>query len=130
LAGIVFLRTREFERVVAFYRGRVEMTVWLEQPGIAILRHGNLLLGFNRQETADTQGVFTFFYETRAEVDAMYERLADVALDRPKENAKYRIYHFYGRDPEGRSVEFQQFLHPVSLWPLRAGGSTGAARPD
>lgn len=115
MAGIVFLRTREFVPVVAFYRERVGMTTWLEQPGIAILRHGNLLLGFNRQEEVDTQGVFTFFYETRAEVDAMHQRLADVALGSPRENAKYRIYHFYARDPEGRSIEFQQFLHPVSL---------------
>jgi len=44
----------------------------------------------------------------------MHGRLADVALGPPKENPKYRIYHFYGRDPEGRSIEFQQFLHPVS----------------
>jgi len=91
------------------------MTTWLEQPGIVILRHGNLLLGFNRQAEPDTQGVFTFFYDTRAEVDAMHGQLADVALGPPRENAKYRIYHFYARDPEGRSVEFQQFLHPVSL---------------
>jgi hypothetical protein len=114
VSGIVFLRTREFEPVVTFYRERVGMTTWLEQPGIAILRHGNLLLGFCRHEAVDTQGVFTFFYETRAEVDAMHVRLADVALGPPKENPKYRIYHFYGSDPEGRSVEFQQFLHPVS----------------
>jgi catechol 2,3-dioxygenase-like lactoylglutathione lyase family enzyme len=118
MAGVVFLRTREFERVVAFYRGRVGMTVWLEQPGIAILRHGNLLLGFCRGETADTQGVFTFFYGTQAEVDAMHVRLADVALGPPRENAKYRIYHFYARDPEGRSIEFQQFLHPVPIQPV------------
>jgi hypothetical protein len=115
VAGIVFLRTRDLGQVVAFFRERVGMTMWLEQPGIAILRHGNLLLGFNRQDEPDTQGVFTFFYETRAEVDDMHERLADVALGPPRENAKYRIYHFYARDPEGRSVEFQQFLHPVSL---------------
>jgi catechol 2,3-dioxygenase-like lactoylglutathione lyase family enzyme len=115
VSGIVFLRTREFERVVAFYRERVGMTMWLEQPGIAILRHGNLLLGFHRQDEPDTQGVFTFFYETRGEVDAMHRRLVDVALGPPKENPKYRIYHFYGKDPEGRSIEFQQFLHPVSL---------------
>jgi catechol 2,3-dioxygenase-like lactoylglutathione lyase family enzyme len=115
VAGIVFLRTREFERVVAFYRERVGMTMWLEQPGIAVLRHDNLLLGFHRQYEADTQGVFTFFYEMRAEVDAMHQRLADVALGPPKENAKYRIYHFYARDPEGRTIEFQQFLHPVDL---------------
>jgi len=120
VSGIVFLRTREFERVVAFYLERVGMTVWLEQPGIAILRHGNLLLGFNRQEAADTEGVFTFFYETRDGVNAMYERLADIALNPPRENAKYRIYHFYARDPEGRSIEFQQFLHPVQFEPGRA----------
>lgn len=114
MSGIVFLQTREFEPVVTFYRERVGMTIWLEQPDIAILRHDNLLLGFCRGETADTQGVFTFFFSSRAEVDAMYVRLADVALGPPKENPKYRIYHFYGKDPEGRSVEFQQFLHPAS----------------
>jgi len=115
VSGIVFLRTREFERVVAFYRERVGMTVWLEQPGIAILRHGNLLLGFHWQDDADTQGVFSFVYETAIEVDSMYQRLADVALGPPKENPRYRIYHFYAKDPEGRRIEFQQFLHPVSL---------------
>jgi catechol 2,3-dioxygenase-like lactoylglutathione lyase family enzyme len=115
VSGIVFLRTREFEPVVAFYRDRVGMITWLEQPGIAILRHGNLLLGFHRQYEADTQGVFTFVYETRAEVDSMHQRLDDVALDPPRENPKYRIYHFYARDPEGRTIEFQQFLHPVDL---------------
>ncbi|MBN2466425.1 VOC family protein [candidate division WOR-3 bacterium] len=120
MAGIVFLRTREFDHVVAFYRERVGMTVWLEQPGIAILRHGNLLLGFNRQEAADAEGVFTFFYETRAEVDMMHERLADIALGPPRENPRYRIYHFYARDPEGRSIEFQQFLDPVQIEPARA----------
>jgi len=120
MAGIVFLKTREFESVVAFYLERVGMTVWLEQPGIAILRHGNLLLGFNRQEAADTDGVFTFFYESQAAVDAMYEQLADIALGPPRENPRYRIYHFYARDPEGRSIEFQQFLDPVQIEPVRA----------
>ena len=96
-----------------FYLDRVGMTVWLEQPDIAILRHGNMLIGFHRQPEPDLDGLVTFFYDRREEVDAMYERMRDIAAGEPKENPKYRIYHFYAQDPEGRSIEFQQFLHPV-----------------
>ncbi|MFQ5979283.1 MAG: nitroreductase family protein [Candidatus Heimdallarchaeota archaeon] len=35
-------------------------------------------------------------------------------LQSPKENAAYRIYNFYARDPEERLVEFQCFLHPLN----------------
>jgi len=113
MAGIVFLRTAAFEKVRAFYTEEIGMTVWLEQPGIAILRHGNLLIGFHHQPQADLDGLITFFYETRSEVDRMYVRLRDVATSEPKENPKYGIYHFFGVDPEGRKIEFQQFLHEV-----------------
>ena len=113
MAGIVFLRTVKFDEVRAFYIERVGMTVWLEQPGIAILRHGNLLVGFHRQPQADLDGLLTFFYETHAEVDEMHAHLRDVATGAPKENPKYQIYHFFGTDPEGRKIEFQKFLHPV-----------------
>ncbi len=111
--GIVFLRTAQFEAVRSFYLGCVGMTVWLEQPDISILQHGNLLVGFQRQSTADTDALITFVYDTREEVDAMYAKLKDSATTSPKENAKYRIYNFFGVDPEGRKVEFQCFLHPV-----------------
>ncbi|HNR00513.1 MAG TPA: hypothetical protein PKN52_10945 [Trueperaceae bacterium] len=113
MAGIVFLKTAQLERVRAFYTEQVGMTVWLEQPDIVILRHGNLLVGFHRQPAADLDALITFVYETREEVDRMHARLRDVATSEPKENPKYRIYHFFGRDPEGRRIEFQQFLHPV-----------------
>lgn len=39
--------------------------------------------------------------------------LGDIATTGPRENTKYRIYHFFGVDPEGRTVEFRHFLHPV-----------------
>jgi catechol 2,3-dioxygenase-like lactoylglutathione lyase family enzyme len=113
MAGIVFLRTAAFEKVRAFYTEQVGMAVWLEQPNIAILRHGNMLIGFHRQPTPDLDGLITFFYDTRAEVDEMYARLRDVATGAPKENPRYGIYHFFATDPEGRKIEFQQFLHPV-----------------
>ena len=111
--GIVFIRTAQYDAVRAFYLKRVGMKVWLEQPDISILRFGNLLVGFTRHTTPELEGVFTFFYDTREEVDAMYTKLKDMATTEPKENAKYRIYNFFGKDPEGRTIEFQCFLHPL-----------------
>jgi hypothetical protein len=111
--GIVFLGTAQFDAVKAFYVDRVGMTVWVEQPDITILRHGNLLVGFHRQPTPNLDALLTFFYDSRAEVDVMYAKLRDIATTEPKENSKYRIYNFFGVDPEGRKVEFQHFLHPI-----------------
>ncbi len=113
MAGIVFLRTRRLEAVREFYLSQIGMSVWLEQPGISILKHGNLLVGFHAQSEADTDVLLTFFEQSREYVDRMYEKLADVALGPPKDNPKYRIYHFFAQDPEGRKVEFQTFLHPI-----------------
>ena len=111
--GIVFLRTAQFEAVKSFYLDRVGMEVWLEQPDITILRHGNLLVGFCDHPEGGLEGVLTFFYDSREEVDAMYAKLSDIATTEPKENTKYRIYNFFGEDPEGRTIEFQCFLHPL-----------------
>lgn len=110
-----------------FYTERVGMAVWLEQPGIAILRHGNLLIGFHCQPEADLDGLITFFYETRDEVDEMHARLHGIATGEPKENPKYGIYHFFALDPEGRKIEFQQFLHPVPEIPGTGAATTRGA---
>ena len=119
MAGIVFLRTARFEEVRDFYTQRVGMEVWLEQPEIVILRHGNLLVGFHRQPEADRDGLLTFFYPRKGDVDEIYDRLQDIATSAPTENARYRIYHFFATDPEGRRIEFQHFLHPLP--PLDGG---------
>lgn len=113
MAGIVFLRTRMLKAVREFYTGLVGMRVWLEQPGVAILKHGNMLVGFHEQPEADLGGLLTFFYQRPEQVDEMHTTLKDSATSEPKDNPKYRIRHFYGRDPEGRRIEFQAFLHPV-----------------
>ena len=44
------------------------------------------------------------------EVDEEYEKFKDVAEGAPEVNEKYRIYHFFFRDPEGRMLEAQRFL--------------------
>ena len=78
-----------------------------------ILQHGNLLLGFCEKDHSDTSGMVTFFFSTKEEVNQHYEILKDIATSQPKENPKYNIYHFFAKDPEGRNVEFQSFLHQV-----------------
>jgi hypothetical protein len=46
-------------------------------------------------------------------VDRFYKKFKDLAEEPPKINERYRIYHFYARDPEGRRLEFQRFLHEI-----------------
>lgn len=117
MAGIIFLRTRDLPGIVRFYRERVGMKLWLDQGDCVILRHDNLLLGFCARPGPDLGGTITFFFPTRAEVDQAHERFRDTARAAPQENPKYRIYNFFARDPEGRSIEFQTFLHTVDVEP-------------
>jgi len=35
--------------------------------------------------------------------------LKDIALFEPKDNPDYKIYHFFAKDTEGRSIDFQYF---------------------
>jgi len=111
MSGIVFFGTERLEAVVDFYVERIGASVWLEQPDCTILEYDNLLVGFCDREPADTDGIVTFVYDDREAVDGVYDRLSDVAVDEPRENERYRIYQFFAEDPEGRSVEFQTFLH-------------------
>ena len=111
--GVVFIKTKNPEKLKVFYTQRVGCTIWLEQGGCFILQHGNLLLGFCDREEVEKEGVFTFFYLSREEVDSMYDKLKDIADGPPRDNELYKIYHFYANDPEGRTIEFQYFNHPV-----------------
>jgi len=111
MSGIVFIRTRDLTGIVDFYTQKVGMDVWLDQGGCVILQHGNMLLGFCQREETDTHGVITFVYPDRDSVDRMHGRMGHFAKERPKQNHVYRIYHFFGSDPDGRTLEFQAFEH-------------------
>ena len=112
--GIVFFRTTQLDTLARFYTSQVGCSLWLDQGACKIFRHGNMLFGFCRADEADIQGVITFFYPSREQVDSMYERFSSIARDEPKMNERFNIYHFYAEDPEGRSIEFQYFDHPLN----------------
>lgn len=112
-AGIVFFNTPRLEEIKDFYIDQIGCQLWIDQGTCAILKYGNLLIGFCSGEKNEPDGVVTFFFENPEDVDLQYQKFKTIAIDKPKENKKYRIYHFYARDPDGRSIEFQHFLHPI-----------------
>lgn len=101
------------QEIVEFYVSDIGMHVWLEQEDCIILSHGNLLIGFCHRETPEVDGMITFFYPAKEDVDAMYDMLSQIATSQPILNEKYQIYQFFAEDPEGRALEFQTFLHPI-----------------
>ena len=113
IAGIIFAKTQNLGKIVDFYINKLGALPWLSQPDIEIIRHDNLLIGFQQSELKETQGLFTFFYKEKADVDQLYEKLKSIATTIPKINVKYQIYNFFAKDPEGRSIEFQCFLHEI-----------------
>jgi nitroreductase len=117
--GITFFKTKTLKEIVSFYSQALKMSVWLQQKDCTILQKGNLLLGFCQRDSADTQGMITFFTESCEDVDNFYEYLKDIACAPPKMNDKYGIYHFFSRDSEGRDIEIQWFGY--SLKSFRSG---------
>jgi nitroreductase len=113
MSGIVFYKTRNLGEIARFYQEKIGMELWLDQGACRVLRFGGLLLGFCEGGEAETGGVITFFYDRRLGVEAMYEKMKDHAKGEPALNEKFRIYHFYTEDPEGRTLEFQHFEHPL-----------------
>jgi hypothetical protein len=112
-SGIVFFSTPRLEELKDFYIDQIGCKLWIDQGNCAILKYGNLLVGFCAGKKSESDAVITFFYKTRKDVDLQYRKFKSIAKAPPKENEKYRIYHFYSRDPDGRLIEFQCFLHPI-----------------
>ncbi len=113
MAGLVFFATENHDELVRFYCDELDCTVWLDQPGCTILQHGHMLLGFCDRDETDECGIVTFYYDDREAVDRMYDRLRGRADGEPVENEEYDIYQFFATDPDGRTLEFQTFLHPI-----------------
>jgi nitroreductase len=111
MSGIIFNKTAKLKQVVSFYQEVLNAEVWLDQGHCVILRHGNQLFGFCSSDQPETSGTLTFFYAHENQVDDIYQRLEESALDTPKVNPRFKIYHFYAKDPEDRSIEIQSFLH-------------------
>ena len=72
-----------------------------------------MLVGFCQRDSGELDGLITFDYETKEQVDNLYEKFKEIAAEPPSVNDKYQIYNFFAKDPEGRSIEFQSFLNRI-----------------
>ncbi len=115
MSGIVFFGTNKLEELTDFYHKEIGCDIWLEQADCKIFRHNNFLLGFCTRKKFNINGIITFFFPDKKEVDLFYEKFKSLAEAPPINNEKYDIYHFFIRDPEGRKVEFQYFNHPIDI---------------
>lgn len=113
---IVFVPVADLARSAAFYEQTMLLPLTLDQGGIKIYRvAGGGFLGLCQSDgplAADDRLIFTFVTE---QVDQWHGRMEaqGVATDGPpREHPRYRIYHFFARDPDGYRVEVQRFLHP------------------
>ncbi len=120
------MKTEDLEGIVSFYMEELDMEEWVVQCGCTILKHGNMLLGFCQAPISDLDVTLTLFYDDKKSVDAMYERFKDTADKPPAVNERYHIYNFFAVDPEGRTLEFQTFLH--DLPPFKDGEGLLAGR--
>jgi len=114
MAGILFQQTQDLEKIKIFY-SNIDSKIWLDQGDCTIFKHDNFLFGFCQREHISKDGLITFFYETKQEVDEVYRKVRDRANSEPTENKKYNIYNFFATDPEGRVLEFQTFLHQIDF---------------
>lgn len=114
MSGIVFNKTKDLEKITEFYQNKLEMNLWYDQGKCKIFEKGNLQLGFCQGDKIDKDGIITFYYDTKEEVDKIFENKDLKILDKPKENKEFDIYQFFARDPEGRTLEFQSFLNEVN----------------
>ncbi|MFP4202435.1 MAG: VOC family protein [Candidatus Acetothermia bacterium] len=112
MAGIVFFRTTELLKLREFYENRVGAELWRDQGDCLIFQKGDFRFGFcQTDDEPENCGILTFVYEEKGEVDEIYQRLKDIAIDPPESRVPhYDIYQFFGEDPEGRTIEFQCFL--------------------
>ncbi len=118
MSGLLFFKTKDLNKITEFYTKRIGARIWLGQPDCTVFKHGNFLFGFCQKDDqpADTNGVLTFFFESDIQVDDRYDDLQDIATTEPAYNDKYRVYQFFAKDPEGRTLEFQQFDHPLPVY--------------
>jgi catechol 2,3-dioxygenase-like lactoylglutathione lyase family enzyme len=113
---IVFAPVADLGRSAQFYERALGLRLVVDQGGIRIYQVAiGGFLGLCQSDgplPADDRLILTF---VTAEVDACHARLTahGAATDGPpRENPRYRIYHFFARDPDGYRLEVQRFLHP------------------
>ncbi|MFP4286838.1 MAG: VOC family protein [Candidatus Izemoplasmataceae bacterium] len=111
---IHFYRVEDLDNVKKFYGELLGFKLYKDQKNCLIydVKFGKLGFCTHHPKEKKQDACITFVYGSQKEVDRLYHKLARklIVTDEPTINQDYDIYHFFVRDYEGLTVEFQAFL--------------------
>ncbi len=117
---VTFLYAANLEESSRFYRDVLGLQLVLDQGPCQIFRvAADAFLGVcqcGEARPVSPEGVIVTLVS--ADVDGWYEKLMATGVDveaPPALNERYNIYHIFLRDPDGYTLEIQQFHDPK--WP-------------
>lgn len=111
---IHFYRVDDLEKVKEFYEDILGFSCYKDQGKCLIydLKYGKI--GFCVHFPKETsKGCVTFVYHSKEEVDALYDKLTHSGIqvpEKPSTNGYFKIYHFFVKDFNGLTLEFQYFM--------------------
>jgi predicted enzyme related to lactoylglutathione lyase len=112
--SITFLGTNKLKVTSNFYQNILGLTLYKDQ-GVCLIFNINSTskIGFCEHmptTKAEKSPIITLVTE---DVDEIYKRLINKGIsipEKPKENHKFNIYHFFFEEPNGYTIEIQKFL--------------------
>lgn len=111
---ILFLGTEDLIETHKFYMDKLGLELYKDQKTCKIYKINNgSSIGFctHIKKTIDEKSpILTLIVD---DVDKVYEEFIGKelkVLEKPKENEKFNIYHFFLKDNNGYTIEIQKFL--------------------
>ncbi len=114
--NISFYGTDDLNQTDQFYRNNFNLKLFKDQEKCRIYKiPGGAMLGFCEHMdvlTKNKSPIITFLTD---DVDEIYEKLSKVKdieiLSEPVHNKEFSIYQFFLKDPNGYTIEVQNFLN-------------------
>ena len=114
---ITFLQAQNLDITRKFYTDLLNLPLVRDQEACLIFGVAeNAYLGFCRHIEPIPPGRRVILTLVTDDVDGWYQRLKSRGADlvsQPKANAKFEIYHFFLKDPDGYWIEIQRFDQPL-----------------
>ena len=88
------------------------LSVFMRQPNCIIMDSKEGQIGFleSKEHQVLPYSCISFTKDTKDEIDALYVRFKDKALNPPAVHPTAPVYSFFLKDPNGLKVEFQTFI--------------------
>lgn len=114
-AQITFLYVSDLQRSADFYENVLGLQLVTDQGSCRIYRAAGrqAYLGICEGAATEANVDTLIFTLVTADVDGWFRRVTSRGWpceDPPSTNARYNIYHFFLRDPDGYKLEIQRFL--------------------